>query len=328
MSAAIPYLDATLVERLLQPQALLNKLAMALQEFSRRSGGVIQPVRTTVPVAQHRGFMGVMPGLLCAEGEETLGLKVVTWYAEVPPPAHSHHAVITLFDPPTGAPLVIMDGSVITAHRTAAASALATDLLAAKESRVLALIGAGVQARSHARYLSLVREFREIRVWSRHPEHAAACVADIRAAKTPHGGEVPVEVSVASSVEAAVRDADVVCTLSGATQPICLGRWLKPGAHVNAVGACRPDQRELDDELTLNATVVVDSVEGARSEAGDILLCNADIAGELGQFLARPPSLPLPTRFSVFKSLGMAVEDLAAAQLVLRQYQASERSSG
>jgi len=184
--------------------------------------------------------------------------------------------------------------------RTAAVSAAATRRLAAPDSRVLALLGSGVQARAHLQALMLVRHFAEVRVWSRTAEHAER-FAEQHNAK-------------AMSVEAAVRDADVVVTATNALQPILEGAWLKPGAHVNAVGAPRPDWRELDDRAMAN-TLVVDSREAVLKESGDVILSKAKIYAGIGEIFAGVKEAPLPAT-TVFKSVGIAVEDIAAAKLV------------
>jgi len=234
---------------------------------------------------------------------EGLGLKVVTFY---PPNAKrglpTHMATIFLLDPETGAPLVVMDGRLITEMRTAGVSAAATKLLASPGARVLAILGSGVQARSHVEALRLVRPLREIRVWSPTKAHADRFAEEIGAKSM--------------SPEKAVRDADVVVTVTNSKTPILRGAWLKPGCHVNAVGACRPDWRELDDEAMRNV-VFVDSCEGAMQESGDVILSGAKIYAELGEALAGKVSARADET-TIFKSLGMAVEDIAAALLVSR----------
>lgn len=254
-----------------------------------------QPVRTVLPVEPHGGFFGLMPAHAGA-----LGAKLVTFYpgnAGVP----THHALIVLFRPETGEPLAVMDGTYITEVRTAAVSAIATDLLARADARVLALLGSGVQARSHLAALRLVRSFDEVRVWS--PRHAAAFARE-------HG------VRAAGSAEEAVRGADVVVVATSARQPALQGGWLRPGSHVNAVGACRPDWRELDDEALARSRLYVDSTAAARVESGDIIAATGPVT-ELGALLA-DPSLGRrdPAEITLFKSLGLAVEDVVSASLV------------
>jgi thiomorpholine-carboxylate dehydrogenase len=199
-----------------------------------------------------------------------------------------------------------MDGRYITEMRTAAVSAVATDALASRDAKVLALLGAGVQAHAHLEMLPRVRRFEEVRVWNHHPEKA-------RRFADEHGIK-------AMELEEAVRGADVVVTATSARESILKGEWLKAGAHVNAVGASRPDWRELDDAAMQNV-VVVDSYEGARREAGDVILSGATPFAELGEILNGAKRIE-PGATTVFKSLGMAVEDVAAANLV---YNASKR---
>src|SRR5205085_1926699 len=199
-----------------------------------------------------------------------------------------------------------MDGRLITEMRTAAVSAVATKLLAAPGAKILAILGSGVQARSHVEALRLIRNFSEIRVWSQKSEHAKRFAKEFGAKAMP-------------SAESTVRDADVVVAVTSSKMPVLTGKWLKPGCHVNAVGACRPDWRELDDEAMANV-VFVDSREGAAKESGDVILSGAKIYAELGESLARKVP-PRADETTIFKSLGMAVEDIAAAMLV---YQAAK----
>jgi thiomorpholine-carboxylate dehydrogenase len=238
---------------------------------------------------------------------ESMGIKLVTFYPEnAGTHLPTHMAVIALFDPKTGEPLALMDGRYITEIRTAAVSAVATDALAPRNPKVLTLLGAGVQAQAHFEMLRRVRRFEEVRVWNHHPEKAQ------RFAEA-HGTK-------AMELEAAVRDADVIVTATSAREPVLKGEWLKSGAHVNAVGASRPDWRELDDEAMRNV-VIVDSYEGARKESGDVILSGATPFAELGEILNGTKRIE-PGATTIFKSLGMAVEDVAAAKLV---YEAAMR---
>jgi len=286
------YFEEEKVRRLLQIDELIQAMRRSLAEFSE--GKWKQPLRGVL--AQHDGFFGVMP----ASGD-SMGIKMVTFYpnnagTELP----THMAVIALFDPKTGEPLALMDGRYITEMRTAAVSAVATDALAARDAKVLTLLGAGVQAQAHLEVLPHVRRFEEVRVWNHHREKAERFAAQ-------HSIK-------AMDLEAAVRDADVVVTATSAREPILKGEWLKPGAHVNAVGASRPDWRELDD-VAMRNVVIVDSYEGARNESGDVILSGATPFAELGEILNGSKRVE-PGATTIFKSLGMAVEDVAAAKLV------------
>jgi ornithine cyclodeaminase/alanine dehydrogenase-like protein (mu-crystallin family) len=268
-----------------------------LAEFSR--GTVKQPVRDVLTIEEGRRYLGIMPAI----AEDVMGVKFVTFYpanagTEIP----THNATIVLYRTDTGQPLAAMDGRLITEMRTAAVSAAATKHLARKDSHVLALLGSGAQARSHLAALSRVRDFSEVRVWSRDPEHAQRFAQE-------HG------VEAAGSAEAAVRGADVIVTATAAREPILKGAWLAAGAHVNAVGSSRPDWRELDDDAMANI-VVVDSRDAAAREAGDVLIPNAPIYAEIGEiFGGVRPATPAAT--TIFKSLGLACEDVAAARLVI-----------
>ncbi|HWA14881.1 MAG TPA: NAD(P)-binding domain-containing protein [Gemmatimonadales bacterium] len=297
----LPFLDEEAVRRHLDPAALIPIMEEALIRFSR--GEVVQPVRSVVPIARHGGFLGVMPAYTGA-----LGAKLVTFYpgnTKVP----THHALILLFHPETGAPMAVMDGRLITEWRTAAVSAVATKHLARTDAPVLGILGSGVQAESHLDALRRVRAFSEIRVWSpRNAERFARA----------HG------VTAARSAEAAVREADVVVVAVNSQQPVLEGAWLKAGAHVNAIGATRPDWRELDDDVLRRATIVVDSREAAARESGDVIASGKDPV-ELGEIAGGSrPGRTSPTEVTLFKSLGLAVEDVVSAELVL----AAARASG
>ena len=283
------------MQRLLSLRELIAELRPALRAFS--AGEAVQPVRTVLPVEPHKGFFGLMPAYA-----GSLGAKLVTFYPEnrdVP----THHALIVLFRPETGEPLAVMDGTYITEIRTAAVSAIATDLLARTDAQVLCLLGSGVQARSHLEALRLVRAFREVRVCS--PRNAASFARE-------HG------VRLCATAEAAVSGADVVVVATSSKTPVLEGKWVSPGTHINAVGACRPDWRELDDAVLRQSRLFVDSEKAASVESGDIIAAKAPVA-ELGALIAAP-QLGRQNRGEVtlFKSLGLAIEDLVAATLAYR----------
>ena len=292
------FLNENQVREHLQMAELIPAMEKALIEFS--AGNVTQPVRSVINVDPPGGFLGLMPALT----PDGLGLKAVTFYpSNVERGIPTHMATIFLVDPQTGTPLAIMDGRLITEMRTAAVSAAATKLLASADAKILAILGSGVQARSHVEALQLVRPFEEIRVWSPTKEHAERFAREIGA--------------TATSADDAVHGADVVVTTTNSKMAVLKGSWLKPGSHVNAIGACRPDWRELDDEAMSNV-VFVDSRKGAMKESGDVILSGAEIYAELGEALAgKVPSRANET--TIFKSLGMAVEDIAAAMLVYRK---------
>jgi len=289
-------LDEKAVQQRLHYPDLIPAIAQALAALS--AGKVVQPVRAVLPVAPHEGFFGVMPAYAGA-----LGAKLVTFYPKNAG-IHTHHALIVMFKAETGEPLAVLDGRLITEMRTAAASAVATERLARPDASVLAIIGSGVQAGSHLAALRHVRSFKEVRVWS--PRNAPAFAKR-------HG------VQAAASAEAAVRGADVVVVAASATTPILEGRWLSPGTHVNAIGATRPNWRELDDDLVTTARIFVDSREAAMRESGDIIAARSEVV-EIGAVVSgADPGRRSPQEITLFKSVGVAVEDVAAAALVLEK---------
>ena len=289
-------LDEPAVAQRLHYQDLIPAIARALAALS--SGQVVQPVRTVLPVAPHQGFFAVMPAYAGA-----LGAKLVTFYPKNVE-MHTHHALIVMFKAETGEPLAVMDGRLITEMRTAAASAVATQHLARKDASVLGILGSGVQAGSHLAALRHVRSFKEVRVWS--PKNAPAFAQR-------HG------VKAAASAEAAVRGADVVVVAANATTPVLQGRWLSSGTHVNAIGATRPEWRELDDDLVTTARVFVDSREAALRESGDVIAAKSEVT-EIGAVVAGAAhGRRNDQEITLFKSVGVAVEDVAAAALVLQR---------
>jgi ornithine cyclodeaminase/alanine dehydrogenase-like protein (mu-crystallin family) len=284
------------VRERLRYKDLIPALREAFIDYS--AGRIQQPLRPVIAIPGQEAWFSVMPAVM----GDVMGAKLVNVF---PGNAHiglpTHLALIALFSARTGELMAILDGRLITEMRTAAASAIATDLLAAKHARVLAVLGSGVQARSHWEALRLVRDFHEVRVWSRNPDHAQAFALEIGA--------------IAASAEDAVRGADVVVTVTNSPEPVLRGEWLKEGAHVNAVGAVGAKRRELDAAAVRGAFVVVESRVSAAAEAGDLLMAGTEADAELGELLAGRVVERRP--WSVYKSLGIAMEDLVAARLVL-----------
>jgi len=288
-------LDEEAVRAVLRWEPLIAEMEAALAAFS--AGQVIQPVRNMITIEEGKRFLGVMP----AVSRDAMGLKLVSFYpGNAGTAVPTHLAMILLFRPDTGEPLAVMDGRLVTEMRTAAVSAAVTRHLASPESRVLALLGSGVQAKAHLEALSRVRRFEEVRVWSRTPEQARRFAEQHRAR--------------AMDAESAVRGADVIVTATNAREPILQGAWLKRGALVNAVGSPRPTWRELDDEAMANV-VVVDSREAVLKESGDVILSGARIHAEAGEIFAGTRPAPI-AQTTVFKSVGLAIEDIATARLV------------
>ena len=283
------------VRAVLSYDDLIPAIRQALMDFS--AGRAVQPVRTVMRVPSGSAWFAVMPAIYGG----VMGAKMVAFYpGNTALEKHTHMAMIQLFRADTGEPLAMMDGRLITEMRTAAVSAVAVDLLARPEAKVLGILGSGVQARSHVQALSRVRKFEEIRVWSRSEDNARRFAEEI-------GARV-------MTAEQVVSGADVVLTLTSSPMPILQGRWLKKDAMVCAVGAVTPDRRELDDEA-MRGAVVVESREAAMREPGDILLAKAQVTAEIGELLQGGVmdrrDLPM-----VFKSVGIAIEDIAAAKLV------------
>ncbi|XP_034426391.1 ketimine reductase mu-crystallin [Hippoglossus hippoglossus] len=298
------------VRELLTYSALVPRLEEALGQFSRRdSAEVIQPVRTTVALQKHRGFLGLMPTYMEKVG--VLSTKFVCFYnREAGSTLPATQATVVLLDPEYGNVKAVIDGEVITSMRTAAVSAISAKLLMRPEAEVLAILGTGIQALSHYNVFTEMFSFKEVRVWSHTKERAERFRDSVRG---------PVTLCV--SAEEAVRGADAIVTVTRSTEPVLFGQWVKPGAHVAAVGACRPDWRELDDVLMKEAVVYADSREGAMAESGDVILSGAEMFAELGDVIngTKPAHREKTT---VFKSLGMGVEDAVSAKLVFDQWKA------
>ncbi|NP_001188187.1 ketimine reductase mu-crystallin [Ictalurus punctatus] len=306
------FLSNDVVARPLSYDDLIPRLEEVLGKFSRSdSSDVVQPVRSVIPIKNHSGFLGMMPAYIAHE--DTLCMKMVAFYRrEENLNLPSTQATVLLFNPEYGNVTVVMDGTDITHKRTAAVSAISAKLLMPAQSDVLCILGCGHQAFSHYEIFTQLFSFKEVRVWSRRLETAERFAAG-----------VPGPVKVFSSAKEAVHGADIIVTVTTSSEPVLFGEWVKPGAHVAAVGACRPDWRELDDVLMRDAVIYVDSRDGAAVESGDIILSGADVFAELGEVLngTRPA---LRNKTTVFKSLGMGIQDAVAAKLVFDKWKSSQ----
>ncbi len=301
----------------LTPAACAEAMAEVLA--ARARGAAQMPLRTVMMVPRAQGFMGLMPGWRAAgDGvPEEFALKAICLIPGNPARGlDTHQGTVTLFDGETGVPTAILDASAITAIRTAAVTAVATRALARPDAGVLAILGAGVQCRAHIEALAGLCAFGQIRVYSRSAAHAQSA-AEWGAAR------VGVPVGVAGSAEQAVRGADVVVTATSSREPVLSREWLAAGAHVNAVGASQPSARELDTATVAAASMFCDSRESVLGEAGEFRLAveQGAIAGErhiraeLGDVLAgMHPGRTDASELTLFRSLGIAVEDLAAAR--------------
>jgi ornithine cyclodeaminase/alanine dehydrogenase-like protein (mu-crystallin family) len=304
------------VERLLDMEGCIAAMEGALAALAR--GEVHVPLRFVMRPGDEPSLLGLMPAHR-AGGTPLYSLKTVAVFPDNPKRGlDAHQGTVTLFDGETGEVRVLMNASAITAIRTAAVSAVATRLLARKDARVLGILGAGVQARSHLEALPLVRNFDTVRIFSRTLEHAQALAAQVGA-------------EAVDTAEEAVRDADVVVTATSSAEPVLAREWLKPGAHVNAIGGRPPQMTELDTATIADSAFYVGRRESAEAEAGDYRAAVESgaigpdhIRAELGELvIGVKPGRSSEEEITVFRSLGLAVEDLAAAEYVLRRARAT-----
>jgi ornithine cyclodeaminase len=307
------------VRRLLDMESCIEAMEDVLESLAR--GELFQPLRTVARPQNGSGFMGLMPAHRSGESGAYALKEIVITPSNPTRGLDAHQGGVLLHDGETGELVALLNASPVTEIRTAAVSAVATRALARKDAARVAILGAGVQARGHAEAMRAVLDDPEIRIWTRNAEAAEALAAEVGAI-------------VAPSVDAALYGAEVVCTTTASTEPVVERRWLTPGAHVNAVGACIPTARELDTETVAAASFFVDRRESALNEAGDYVLAAAEgaidpdhIQAELGEVLAgMHPGRRDESELTVFESLGIAVEDLAAAELVVRR--AREQGAG
>lgn len=295
----------------------MDVMADTLKTLARGNG--VNPLRTMLRFPDATGLLGMMPAFLGSP--RSVGIKVVT----VMPGNHgteydSHQGMVMLFEVEHGCPLALIDASSITAIRTAAVSGVATKLLARNDAKKLAILGSGVQARTHLEAMHQARKITEVRVWSRSESRARAFV---EREATRYGSTMQVTVSARE----AVAEADIICTTTSAREPVLAGAWISPGAHINAVGACLPAFRELDTEAVTGSRLFIDRRESTRSEAGDFLIPKSEgaidenhILGEIGEILlGQVEGRRSSDEITLFKSLGLAVEDLGAAHHVYQK---------
>lgn len=317
MSQRFRLLTEDHVKSLLSMTELVTAMEAAIARFSARE--VLQPVRTVLSVGPTKAFFGLMPAYI--EQPPRLGAKLVTVFNDnhtrgLP----SHLATIVLLDSDTGALIALMDGRYITESRTAAVSAVSVRHLSRADASTLAIIGSGVQARSHLEAYAEVRTLRDVRVWSPNARSRARFVEDM-------AGHVPARLHDCDSAQQAVEGADLVVLATSSPVPVIEDGWVAQGAHVVSVGACRPDQREMPPALLSRSRLFVDSRAAALVESGDVVLGmqeqhfgEAHLAGELGEVvLGRVAGRLADDQVTIFKSLGMAVEDVVAADLVFRK---------
>jgi ornithine cyclodeaminase len=313
----IRLLTGTDVTRLLPMQACIDVMTDVLTALAR--GEAIQPLRTMIRLPGGRGVFGVMPAQV--NHPDVFGLKVITVFPGNEGSRYdSHQGAVLLFEPEHGTLAAIMDASAMTAIRTAAVSAVATRLLARPDAGDLALLGTGVQARTHLEAMRAVRTIRRVRAWSRDESHR-------RDFAEWAGQRFGLEIETPGTARETVEGADLICTVTASRTPVLEGAWIASGAHINAVGAALPDARELDTAAVVRARLFVDRRESALNEAGDVLIPRAEgaisdehLQGELGDILTgRVTGREDGAQVTLFKSLGLAVEDVAAAQVVYRE---------
>lgn len=302
------------VARLLPMPECIDAMAQALQALA--SGEVLLPLRQVVRLPEREAALASMPAY--SRPLRAIGVKVITVFPNNRgTPYDSHQGAVLLFEAEHGSLRAIVDATEVTAIRTAAVSAVATRLLAREDAGDLAILGSGVQARTHLEAMLHVRKIRRIRVWSRTLEHARAFAE--REAKR-HG----VEIEVVNSARGAVKGADLICTATSSREPVLKGEWVSPGAHINAVGASVPTARELDTALVKKARLFVDRRESALNEAGEFLIAKSEgaigddhIRGEIGEvLLGKVAGRRSPSEITLFKSLGLAIEDLASVDRI------------
>lgn len=291
---ALPFIGEAEIAKVLKWPPLIDTIERAMTSFS--AGQVAQPVRQMVPVPGEDAIIAAMPAV-----GEAMAVKVVTLYhsnagTDVP----THQAVILIFNKSNGSPLAVLDGRLITEMRTAAGTAAAVRKLAVEHPQVVTIMGNGVQARAHAEALAAVRPWEELRLWARNEDRGRAVAEDIGAV-------------FCADAEGAVRDADIIACTTSATEPVVEGAWIKPGAFVASVGWNTADGRELDDDAMAN-TVIVESVDAARDQAGDVRRSGCEIFAEIGEIYAGSKVVPDGVTV-VFDSIGIAIMDTAAAKL-------------
>ncbi|GAB1608532.1 ketimine reductase mu-crystallin-like [Argonauta hians] len=300
--APVKFISAEEVQTLLTYQQLIPVLEDALKQFSlTKNEKIIQPCKSCIDIKENNGRCYVMP--CYSEPDALIATKLVTVFPDnkhVP----SHDAAIIVFSGTNGKLLSVMDGTIITAMRTAAVSVVATKYLSVPDPKVLAIIGSGVQAKSHLAALTTAFKFSEVNVWSRNSEHTQK-FSDATGAK------------VCGTAEEAVRDADVIVTATSSKQPVLMKDWIKPGAHINGVGAPKVPSQELDSELMRSSVVYVEDYETAKMHSGDINMGKAEVYAEIGEVIAGQKE-NFRNKTTMFISLGMAIEDCVSAKLVYK----------
>lgn len=308
------YLNKEKIASLLPMHACIDVMEQMFRDLAE--GKIFQPLRSLMWLPDKTGLLGMMPGY--AQEPDIIGIKLITiFHANGPAGYPSHQGLVVLFEATHGAPILLLDAGELTAIRTAAASAVATKLLARDDARTLAIIGTGEQAIRHIEAISLIRRITAIHLWGRNPEHAAAL-------RNRLADRYPIQIS--PSARAAAEVADIICTVTAAAQPVLEGGWLPKGAHLNIVGSSTPTNREVDTPAILRSRLFTDRYESLFKEAGDFIIPRnegrigeADVQAEIGEVLTGKKNGRMgQEEITLFKSLGIAAEDLYAAWHIYR----------
>lgn len=313
------------LERLLTFEICIDEMRRAMRATSRRD--CVLPLRQFMPVPGRPGKLGLMPGYIGGDGE-CFGVKIVSKFERAPGDPHgSHVGAVMLFDAATGLPLGLLEGGTLTAIRTASTTALATDVLARADATRLLIVGTGEEAWYHARALAEVRALREIVVWGRNEAHAERLVRRLAATELPHAPKVV----AATDLPRALADADIACTVTSAKEPFVCGAWLPAGLHLNLVGSAIPTTAEVDVEAVRRSRFFVDYLDAALAQAGELrnaiaagVVTEAHVEGEIGAVLnGVVAGRRTSTEITIYKSLGVTTQDLAAGLRVLREAEAA-----
>lgn len=323
MAIQVPMIDAAAVTAALVPADCIEVMESALRAFER--GDVAQPMRTVIHIPDGSGSLYTMPAFVASP--RALTVKLITiFHGNEARSLPTHQGLVVVFDPVTGAPALLLDAASLTAVRTAAVSAAATRALARKDADTLAILGTGVQARSHIAAMPLARPLRRIRIWGRTAAHAERLAADVS-----NNG---IEITVCRDAAEAVADADIVCTVTSSAEPVLRGEWLRPGTHVNAIGASTSATREVDTGLVARARIFVDAIDAALTEAGDLLIPQKEHATAAARwtpigavFNGNAPGRLHEHDITLFKSVGLAIEDAAAAAFIARRLTTSDEET-
>jgi alanine dehydrogenase len=305
------FIDKEKITSLLPMEECILVMEKMFRSLTR--GECIQPLRTMMWLPNKTGLLGIMPGH--AENLGVMGIKVISvFHGNRDAGYPSHQGVVILFDSKHGRPLMIFDAEEITAIRTAAASALATQLLSKENSELLAIIGSGEQAQRHVEAILLVRKIKQINIWNRNENHAMELTERI-----PDKFNIPA--SAKKTAKEAVENADIICTVTSSSLPVVKGEWISDGTHINAIGSGTPAARELDTEAILKSKLFTDCYESLFNEAGDFLipkkegaLTDHHVKAELGEVLEGiKKGRESNKEITIFKSLGIAAEDIFSA---------------